>query len=213
MKKTLVILFVSLCVMFSCKPEEDDSAITPQANKINGHEYVDLGLPSGLKWATCNVGASKPEEYGYYFAWGETAHKTEYTGGNSIFGHEMNDISGNPQYDAARANWGGSWRMPREYEMEELLDYCEWEWTQKNGVNGYKVIGRNGKIIFLPAAGYRDGSSLYYAGSDGYYWSSTPNDYYGDKCAYSLNFDSGNQDTYDDWHSRLYGLSVRPVVK
>ena len=212
MKKTLVILCVSLCVMFSCKPEEDDSAITPQTNKINGHEYVDLGLPSGLKWATCNVGASKPEEYGNYYAWGETAPKTEYTYENSItYGEEMNDISGNPQYDAARANWGGSWRMPRENEMEELHAYCEWEWTQKNGVNGCKVIGRNGKSIFLPAAGCRDGSSLSDAGSLGEYWSSTPCDEDGDRYAYCIEFDSDGQ--YMDGFFRGLGQSVRPVAE
>ena len=213
MKKTLVLLCVSLCVMFSCKPEEDDSAITPQANKINGHEYVDLGLPSGLKWATCNVGASKPEEYGNYYAWGEISPKAEYTEENSItYDEEMNDISGNPQYDAARANWGGSWRMPRENEMEELLDYCEWEWTQKNGVNGYKVIGRNGKSIFLPAAGRRLGSSLDDAGSSGRYWSSTPLDNYCfDYYAYCLGFYSDFQSMGDD--SRFNGRSVRPVAE
>ena len=213
MKKTLVILCVSLCVMFSCKPKEDDSAITPQANKINGHEYVDLGLPSGLKWATCNVGASSPEKYGYYFAWGETSPKVEYTPENSItYGEEMNDISGNPQYDAARANWGGSWRMPRKNEMEELLAYCEWEWTQKNGVNGYKVIGRNGKSIFLPAAGYRGGSSLYNAESYGCYWSSTPDVGLNGYSAYGLDFAS------DDFHfvngyGLDVGLSLRPVTE
>ena len=213
MKKTLVILCVSLCVMFSCKPEEDDSAITPQANKINGHEYVDLGLPSGLKWATCNVGASSPEKYGYYFAWGEISPKAEYTGENSItYGEEMNDISGNPQYDAARANWGGSWRMPRENEMEELHAYCEWEWTQKNGVNGYKVIGRNGKSIFLPAAGYRYGASLDDAGSSGEYWCSTPVEYYNDvNCAYDLTFYSDGQFMGDSY--RFNGRSVRPVAE
>ena len=210
MKKTLVLLCVSLCVMFSCKPEEDDSAITPQANKINGHEYVDLGLPSGLKWATCNVGASSPEKYGYHFAWGETSPKAEYTEENSItYGEEMNDISGNPQYDAARANWGGSWRMPRENEREELLAYCEWEWTQKNGVNGYKVIGRNGKSIFLPAAGCRYGSSLYDAGSYGFYWCSTPYD--GDGYAFILYFNIDYQRMGSD--GRFIGHSVRPVAE
>ena len=213
MKKTLVLLCVSLCVMFSCKPEEDDSAITPQANKINGHEYVDLGLPSGLKWATCNVGASSLEKYGYYFAWGETSHKAEYTEENSItYGEEMNDISGNPQYDAARANWGGRWRMPRKNEMDELLDYCEWEWTQMNGVNGYKVIGHNGKSIFLPAAGSCGGSSLYDAGGFGGYWSSTPssNSYYG-SYAYCLDFGSDTQGRYSAL--RRSGRSVRPVAE
>ena len=164
-----------------------------------------------MKWATCNVGASKPEEYGNYYAWGEISPKAEYTEENSItYLEEMNDISGNPQYDAARANWGGSWRMPRENEMEELRDYCEWEWTQKNGVNGYKVIGRNGKSIFLPAAGGRGGSSLHDAGGNGFYWSSTPfeSDSNG---AYYLYFDSDNQNLNNC--SRYSGLSVRPVVE
>ena len=193
--------------------ERSFTTLEPE-NKINGHEYVDLGLPSGLKWATCNVGAFSPEKYGYYFAWGETAPKAEYTEENSItYGEEMNDISGNPQYDAARANWGGRWRMPRENEMEELLDYCEWEWTQMNGVNGYKVIGHNGKSIFLPAAGFRDGSSLDYTGSDGGYWSSTPYDDYGDydDNAYYLSFHSGGQCMLIS--DRFRGRSVRPVAE
>ena len=211
MKKTLVILCVSLCVMFSCKPKEDDSAITPQANKINGHEYVDLGLPSGLKWATCNVGASSPEKYGYYFAWGETSPKAEYTIENSItYGEEMNDISGNPQYDAARANWGGSWRMPRENEMEELLAYCEWEWTQVKGVNGYKVKSNiNSNYIFLPAAGCRYRSSLDNAGSYGFYWCSTPYNY--DGYAYELYFNIDFQRMGND--GPFIGQSVRPVAE
>ena len=209
MKKTLVLLCAALCLMFSCKQKEDDSAIEPQ---INGHEYVDLGLPSGLKWATCNVGASSPEKYGYYFAWGETAPKAEYTEENSItYGKEMNDISGNSQYDAARANWGSSWRIPIEYEMDELCTYCEWEWTQVKGVKGYKVIGHNGKSIFLPASGSRYGSSLSNEGNDGYYWSSTPVDDAGR--AYGLYFDLSS-----DYHgmSRYYrfnGRSVRPVTE
>jgi hypothetical protein len=102
--------------------------------------------------------------------------------------------------------------MPRENEMEELLDYCEWEWTQKNGVNGYKVIGRNGKSIFLPAAGRRLGSSLDDAGSSGRYWSSTPLDnYYFDYYAYCLGFYSDFQSMGDD--SRFNGRSVRPVAE
>lgn len=92
---------------------------------INGHEYVDLGLPSGLKWATCNVGANKPEDYGNYYAWGETGTKSSYGASNSkTYGKQMNDIKGNSQYDAARSNWGGSWRLPTEKELEELVNKC-----------------------------------------------------------------------------------------
>ena len=176
---------------------------------INSHEYVDLGLPSGLLWATCNVGATTPEEYGDYFAWGETTTKSEYTQANSLtYGKSLNDISGNPQYDAATANWGGRWRMPTYDEMNELRRNCTWKWTTQNGVNGYKVTGPSGASIFLPAAGYSNGSSLNLAGSDGYYWSSMP--YEGnDGLAYYLRINSG-------YHTRSQevrgnGLSVRPV--
>ena len=90
--------------------------------QINGHDFVDLGLPSGLKWATCNVGASSPSEYGNYYAWGEVEPKESYTQENCLtWGQEIGDISGNPQYDAARANWGGTWRMPTKSEFEELI--------------------------------------------------------------------------------------------
>ena len=191
--------------------------------EIAGHGYVDLGLPSGLKWATCNVGASSPEDYGDYFAWGETNTKTEYTNDNSLtYGHSISSlqsqgiIDGNsnlmPQYDAATANWGGSWRMPTKDEMQELIDNCTWELTQVNGVNGSEVIGPNGSCIFLPAAGSRNGSSLYNGGSYGDYWSSTPCDDGFDNSAYSLHFYDGGE--YVHWYSsRLNGLTVRPITE
>ena len=191
-------------MMVSCKPDGSDG-------KHEGHGYVDLGL--SVKWATCNVGATSPEDYGHYFAWGETSPKAEYTEENSLtYGKDMSDISGNPQYDAATANWGGSWRMPTKDEMQELVGHCEWEWTQVNGVNGAKVIGPNGSCIFLPAAGIRHGSSLPYTGSSGRYLSSTPRDYDGDYYAYFLYFYSDNQymESYD---CPYYGQSVRPVVE
>ena len=175
----------------------------------NGHNYVDLGLPSGLKWATCNVGASTSTDYGDYFAWGETTTKTGYTEENSLTsGKQMNDISGNSQYDAATANWGGSWRMPTKAEQEELLNNCTWRWTTYNGVNGYNVEGPNGNSIFLPAAGYRAGLSHCSAGGRGDYWSSTPHESYTGS-SYDLNFTSGGHSLY--WDGRLYGRSVRSV--
>ena len=176
---------------------------------INGHEYVDLGLPSGLKWATCNVGASLPEKYGDYYAWGEIETKSEYTQNNSkTYGKSMSDISGNAMYDVARAKWGGSWRLPTKKELEELESICTWEWTTQNGKKGYKVTGPNGNSIFLPAAGSRFESSLSRAGEFGSCWSSTPNES-NDGGAYYLGFISSDRGV--NWGNRRIGLSVRPV--
>lgn len=157
---------------------QKDEYILAFVQEINGHEYVDLGL--SVKWATCNVGANKPEDYGNYYEF--------------------------RQYD--RANWGGSWRLPTKAELEELKNKCTWEWTKHNGVKGYKVTGPNGNSIFLLAAGYRDGSSLGYVGSKGFYWSSTPYDSYR---AYYLNFSSVGQGMYN--YHRSYGQSVRLVAE
>ena len=173
---------------------------------IKGHEWVDLGL--SVKWATCNVGANSPEEYGDYFAWGETSPKDTYTKENSkTAGKNIGDISGSPEYDAATANWGGSWRMPTEAEFRELVIKCTWTWTTQNGVKGYKVSSKkNSNSIFLPAAGCRSGSSLHRAGNDGDYWSSTPKDTYR---ACDLFFRSGLN--YCATGYRDLGYSVRPV--
>ena len=177
---------------------------------INGHEWVDLGL--SVKWATCNVGAFSPSDYGNYYAWGETRTKSEYTKDNcSTNGVNLGDISGDVRYDAARANWGGTWRLPTQAEMQELIDKCTWTRTKQGGHYGYRVTGPNGKSIFLPAAGFRGGSSLDYAGDDGYYWSSAP--YKDDtSAAFSLNFSYSSDHTLPlDWHFRLNGQCVRPV--
>ena len=175
---------------------------------INGHQYVDLGLSSGLKWATCNVGADSPEEYGGYYAWGETETKAEYTQGNSVtFGQQLSDISGNAQYDAATANWGGTWRMPTKDEIRELIYNCSWTPETQNGVDGFKVTGNNGNYIFIPSSGYRDGSSLYIYG-ECYYWSSTPRQY-GVEFANILYSDTEFQS--EDVNYRYRGLTIRPV--
>lgn len=175
---------------------------------INGHQYVDLGLSSGLKWATCNVGADSPEDYGNYYAWGETETKAEYTEDNSVtYGQQLNDISGNAQYDAAAANWGGSWRMPTRDEITELMYNCSWTPETQNGVDGFKVTGNNGNYIFIPASGYRDGSSSYIYG-ECYYWSSTPHQYSND---YSYILYSDYEYQSEDMNYRYRGLTIRPV--
>ncbi|MBR5780784.1 MAG: TIR domain-containing protein [Bacteroidales bacterium] len=190
----------------------------------NGHEYVDLGLPSGLKWATCNVGANKPEEYGDYFAWGEHTPKLEYSektykyyitrgflGFNKSY-VSLGDISGKPQYDAARFNWGGSWRLPTKKELDELEENCTWTWTTQGGNKGYKVTGPNGNSIFLPAAGYCYGSSLYGEGYYGGFWSSTPDDDINVNNAYGLFFNGGNESVYCSYY-RYGGFTVRPITE
>lgn len=174
---------------------------------INGHEYVDLGL--SVKWATCNVGAVKPSDYGDYFAWGGISPKSKYIQANTFtYKKSMNDISGNPQYDAASANWGGTWRMPTRSEIDELVDKCTRKEMTYDGCNGYLITGPNGKSIFLPATGWRDGSTLFFDGCDGFFWSSTLYEY-DKKNAYYLSFYCGKYGR--GWNNCYYGCSVRPV--
>ena len=183
----------------------------------NGHEYVDLGL--SVKWATCNVGATTPEEYGDYFAWGEVEPKTTYNRDTYKYydGSNFTKYTGSdktvldPEDDAATVNWGGAWRMPTLGEFIELENNCTWTWTTQNDVNGYKVVGPNGNSIFLPAAGHMDGGTLYDARVIGNYWSSSL-DADSPGRAYLVNF--GLSDVgWDNGGSRYYGRSVRPVCQ
>lgn len=202
--RNMSLVMVAMTLVFSsCEDDLDGSG------SVNGHDYVDLGLPSGLKWATCNVGANSPEGYGNYYAWGETTTKSSYSRSNSLtYRRDMDDISGNANYDAATANWGGTWRMPTKSEMKELANNCNWTWTTQNGVNGMRVTGPNAKSIFLPAAGYYSGESYREVGEEGYYWSSTP--YESDTSdACRLNFLSGYH--FVDQFTRFLGHTVRPV--
>ena len=197
------------------------------------HAYVDLGLPSGLLWATCNVGATNPGDYGDYFAWGETATKSNYSWSTLTYctddyGESFSKYVANSNYgtvdnkstlesadDAATVNLGDGWRTPTKAEWQELTNSsnCEWEWTTQDGHNGYKVTSvKNGNSIFLPAAGDRNGASLYSAGSYGLYWSSSlPEDGagYAAYCYFASNYINAN------WMNmgRSNGLSVRPVYE
>ena len=188
------------------------------------YEYVDLGLPSGLKWATCNVGASKPEEYGDYFAWGEVKPKEYYDWNtykwcngnsntltkyclNSDYGIADNKTILDPEDDAATVNWGSNWRMPTKEEQDELCEHCTWKWIYSIG--GYEVIGPNGNSIFLPIAGYRFEESLVQAGMIGLYLSSSLASYSAD--AYYIGFEVSGVNRYPN--SRFWGYTIRPVYE
>ena len=185
------------------------------ANHIHA---VDLGL--SVKWACCNVGAKFPEEYGGYYAWGETEGKDDYSLSTSVtYGlsaselifHGIIDSDGNltAVNDAATVNWGSSWRMPTWAEIKELIDDCTWSWTTRNGVYGQKVTGPNGNSIFLPAAGFRDGTEVNGMGSIVSYWSATP--YSNSNSAYYFSF-LGSLVGGSGTNERYYGRTVRPVT-
>ena len=179
-------------------------------------QAVDLGLPSGLKWASCNIGANAPEGCGDYFAWGETESKVDYSWETYKYANGAsdkltkycskarygdNDFTDNktvlePEDDAAHVNWGEDWRMPTHAEWTELRNNCTWTWTTQNGVNGYQVTSKaNSNSIFLPAAGYRYNAVLRGAGSDGDYWYSSLYGY-ATYCAWSLSFGSDYKYNY-----------------
>ena len=205
---TTVMMMASMLFVTSCEKNDDGS--------LASDDWVDLGLPSGLLWATRNVGASSPTDYGNYYAWGETSPKsvydwdtyryytterlTKYTGSDGLTILQPGD-------DAATANYGG--RTPTAEEWQELMDNTTASWTTQNGVNGRRFIGPNGNSLFLPAAGCRSDSSLGNAGITGDYWSSSlsPNPIY----AGFFFFGSGNQLVIGD--SRCFGFTVRAVLQ
>jgi len=206
----------------SIKIEEDEA--------VNVHEWVDLGLPSGTLWATCNIGANRPEDYGDYFAWGETEPKDEYSystykycsGSHTSFtkyctSREQGTFDGKtilePMDDAATANWGSDWKMPSEAQLAELYNrnYTYTEWTSMNGVNGERITSkRNGNSIFLPAEGCRMDSNLAGVGSYGYYWASSLRS--GESLSANvLDFDADGIGMDGSSGSREYGRGIRPV--
>lgn len=189
------------------------------------HDYVNLGLPSGTLWATMNVGACSPEDYGDYFAWGETTSKqvyefetykwynnTYYTYTkyciSSSYGTVDNKTELDPEDDAATLNWGPSWRMPTQEQIQELINNCSRQWKSLNGVGCIVVTGPNGNTLFLPAAGYRLNGSVYNAGTYGYVWSRTlsASKTYN---ACSLIFNPG--ELYLEDFVRIAGFTVRAV--
>ena len=185
---------------------KDDSKVHYFEDPYNGHQYVDLGLPSGTKWATMNVGASSETDYGNYYQYGKGAAQYAATSGDSNYSGTEDPLDSS--VDTAVQVWGGSWHMPTREQMQELTANTTYEWTTINGVNGGKFTATNGNYVFFPAAGYRRSSDLRSAGSNGDYRSSSL--YEGvPYSACGLYFDSG----YPYWSngSRDGGQSVRPV--
>lgn len=187
---------------------------------INGHEWINLGLPSGTKWATYNVGAASPDEFGDYYAWGEIDTKNEYIDINSLthrkdkkwlvkHGIIGEDGELTEAHDVATLVWGKPWKMPNEKEYEELIDLCKWEFTDYKGVNGYLVTGPNEQTIFVVAAGFKQGGHPEYVGEYGDYWSSTVvPELNGASCSLGYSPKSYGRRRY----ARFVGRSIRAVV-
>jgi hypothetical protein len=199
--KQLLLSMLALTLVVGCGNTDKKKDSNPSHE---GHEYVDLGL--SVKWATCNVGANSPEDYGEYYAWGETSTKSSYTRDNcETWNQKIGDIKGTNR-DVAHVKWGGSWRMPTKEEFDELREKCNWEWTG----SGYKVTGPNGNSIYLPAAGFRSYEELYGEDSFGYYWSSTTEL---DSTTNSNFLDFDITAAYTDWGNCFTGHTVRPVLE
>ncbi len=192
----------------------------------DNREWVDLGLPSGTLWATCNVGADSPEEFGDYFAWGETEPKETYEWSNYKwckgakdrltkywdYSHStyIDPTELEPGDDAATVNWGKWWRTPSWEEFNELCDnsICKWKWTQINGVNGMLVTGPNGNTLFLPAGSNQNGTNIPAAGEIGVLWTRTVYRYQTIYAGYLLFKSNG----FGLSHMKRYiGCPVRPV--
>lgn len=208
----------------------DPDPVNPDPVEPETAEWVDLGLPSGLLWAECNLGATKPEEYGDYYAWGETSTKEVYTwetykyctavdeegwvktlskyNTGSEYGTPDNLTTLQPSDDVATQKLGNGARMPSADEWRELIANTTSEWTTENGVYGRKLTASNGKSLFFPAAGYREGYELPGAGESGIYWSSSLDADYSDS-AWQFAFGSDNQ--YMLNYFRREGSSVRAV--
>lgn len=191
----------------------------PTYTIVNGHKFVDLGLPSGLLWARNNVGASTPYADGDYYAWGETETKSYYSWDTYKWGSsttKYNSSDGKTKLEAsddvATVKWGKECRMPSCAEFQELYEKCDWTWKSNyNGTSGYLVKGPNNQTIFLPASGNRGNGDLHHGCSGGVYWSSS---LYSSNtgCAYDIYFVSAGVDP-SNHYDRYFGYSVRPVAE
>lgn len=184
---------------------------------VNGHGYVDLGLPSGTRWAVCNVGASQPEKRGIFISWGNNTSSREYRKENTklYYDESVVNISGFNEYDAATFKWGSEWKTPSWEQFDELFTKCKWEWCIYNGVEGTKLTGPNGQSIFLPAYGFAQGlhtqeDGIWSGMPSCRYWTSNKTNYGNDMAVYICSARSGAAMSS---HPKFYGLLVRPVLK
>lgn len=219
MKKLVSILLCgALLVGFSaCKKNKYQQAAS---GNHSGFAYVDLGLPSGTMWATCNIGAKTPNAEGHHFSWGETKKKSRYNSEDYKYGKELSEYTKytgldnkyvlDPEDDAAHVQWGGNWRMPTFDEQSELREKCSWSYVEDFA--GLRVTGPNGNSIFLPLVGLKEkGASLWEGGWGAYYWSATMPGHRTD-AAYTLAFNSeGARDCNNT--KRYRGAVIRPVFK
>lgn len=224
--RRLLFVLVALCLSLSTTELSAQKALSqsiteiatlveygPRKGGLNGYEWIDLGLPSGTRWATCNVDASATHLPGRLYSWGETIVKSSYTESNTPnYGRDIADFSGDKAYDVATAKWGEGWRMPTKEEFDELVYYCYWRYVQREGRWGAEFTSSvNGNSIFLPATGYKDGTKHYEASGCGSYWTSTP--------WQSAEYKSGAHEYHFGGalgeagiSERYYGYAIRPVT-
>lgn len=219
--------FATVAFIGCSKEESNNDNSSADGGGNNTDEWVDLGLPSGLLWASCNMGATSPEGYGEYFAWGEISTKNDYSWSTYAYGNtdtQLTKYCNKPYYglngftdtltilqlsdDAVNVCLGGGARIPTQEEWRELINNTTAEWTTQNGVNGRRYTAPNGKSIFLPAAGDCDGSVFNFVGSYGFYWSSSLETYQPNR-AWLLCFALDYQNV--GYAGRYEGRSVRAV--
>ncbi len=228
--KTIYKIFVWIALVGLAACESNEPTVSTGVH--NGFHYVDLGLPSGTAWATCNIGANSPEEYGHYFAWGETTSKDEYSYNTYKFGNDFDVFTKyterdawnpdgdnlstlEPCDDAAHVLWGGKWRMPTRQEADELRILCSWEKVRYKGKKGCKITGPNGNSIFLPAAGHRSGVEFHSQNIGCTCWTSSVGLWDDGRLDYVwatfICYSVEDKDCMLFSNPRIYGYPIRPV--
>ena len=206
MKNIRIFSIFVILVSIACSSLKAQSISTEPIG--TSHQWIDLGLTSGTKWATCNVGASKPSEVGDHYAWGELIPFYQ-PGETPIPDNDLYEIAGNNAYDAATANWGAEWQTPTIQQFVELIKECTWTWHEIDSQNGHLITGPNGNQIFLPAGGSYSLSKYIFPNEEGDYWTSTLGE--NGIAAYDVYFHNGG--ARPGLHNRLICRNIRPVLK